>query len=379
MNLIPLAGALVAFLLAVSHWIETMQRRNNGKPFTVFPTLISQKQSTGVVTFVYHYAATFLFLTLGILQIHIYAELSGEIKLYRYFLGIHIPCLLLIGPLVYIYFEEMSGGDFYKVSPSHFLPSIVSLFIVYLIRSDDFQLFPTGLFTQNKNYNFEYLIHFLLGFAVLSILGYMVSIFTRVFRWKFSSKEKLETSFFPLICLLVYSLFVVISFVISQLFFMQIFVLACFELTSLLIIILLFRMNHKEIVPNFKSEVRIARYQESRLRGLDIGQTLQRLDDIMNLEQLYLNENLSLPILAKRLDLHTHQLSEILNVHLNSTFRNYVNHFRLQEAARLLLEKPDMTIISVIYASGFNSKSSFHKLFLDRFGQSPQNYRSLKK
>ncbi|MCW7493529.1 helix-turn-helix domain-containing protein [Leptospira sp. 2 VSF19] len=99
----------------------------------------------------------------------------------------------------------------------------------------------------------------------------------------------------------------------------------------------------------------------------------------MNLEQLYLNENLSLAILAKRLDLHTHQLSEILNSHLNSTFRNYVNQFRLQEAARLLLEKPEMSILSVIYASGFNSKSSFHKLFLDRFGHSPQNYRLLSK
>ncbi|MCW7493530.1 AraC family transcriptional regulator [Leptospira sp. 2 VSF19] len=274
MNLIPLAGALVAFLLAVSHWIETMQRRIIGKQNALSPVLASRKQEMGLVTFFYHYAATLLFLTLGILQIHIYLELSGEIQFYRYFFGIHIPCLFLIGPLVYIYFEEMGGGDFYKSNPFHFFPSLVSLFFIYLIRPTDFSLFPLGLSIWNQTDNFESMIHFLLGFAILSILGYMVSIFTRVVRWKFGSKGKLESSFFPLICLLVYSLFVVVSFVISQLFFMLLFGVACFALTSLLILILLFKMNHKEVIPNFQSEVRLARYKESRLRGLDINQTL---------------------------------------------------------------------------------------------------------
>lgn len=376
MNLIPFAGALVAFLLAASHWMETWQKDKNKKQIS--PVVTQVRRQLGFV-FLNQYTSTILFLILGILQIHIYAELTGDIQYYPYFFGIHIPCLFLIGPLSYIYFEEMSGGEFYKIRILHFLPSIVSLFYIFVFRPTDFLLTSYDLLTHNHNSNFPNGIHCLLGVAVLSIFVYTLSIFIRVFRWKLSSKEKLESSFFPFICLLGYSLFVVLQFVISQLFFMQLFVVACLSLTLLLIMMLLLKLDHKELIPNFKSEVRSARYKESRLRGLNINQILQRLNDLMITEQIYLNENLSLPILSKRLDLNTHQLSEILNFHLGCTFRNYVNQFRLQEAARLLLEKPDMTILSVIYASGFNSKSSFHKLFIEQFGQSPQNYRSLKK
>ncbi|MCW7498598.1 helix-turn-helix domain-containing protein, partial [Leptospira levettii] len=83
----------------------------------------------------------------------------------------------------------------------------------------------------------------------------------------------------------------------------------------------------------------------------------------MNTEHLYTNEELTLQTLASRLDLDSHQLYEILNNNLGIGFRNYINEFRLETAAKLLKENPGMTIISIIYASGFNSKSAFHTLF----------------
>ncbi|HNL01313.1 MAG TPA: helix-turn-helix domain-containing protein, partial [Leptospiraceae bacterium] len=56
-------------------------------------------------------------------------------------------------------------------------------------------------------------------------------------------------------------------------------------------------------------------------------------------------------------------------------FRDYINGFRLEEAARLLIEEPRRSILSILFASGFNSKSSFHKLFQARFHCSPAEYR----
>ncbi|EOQ98431.1 DNA-binding helix-turn-helix protein [Leptospira wolbachii serovar Codice str. CDC] len=362
-------------LLAISHWIETVEKSSKREQTSSPLTLVSLKQIQLGTGYIYRYASAFLFLSLASLQFHIYGELTEEINFYPYLYGIHIPCLFLIGPFSYIYFEEMSGGGFYKIRILHFLPSVLSLLYIYLIRPADYRLPPMGLHTLGHNSEFEYSIQLLLSFGVISIFTYTISIFFRVWQWKYGSKDKLEFSFWPFLWLLVYSLSVVTLFVLSQLFFMQMFILACLGLTSLLSFILLFKMNHRELIPNFKTETRLARYRESRIKGVNVPQILQRLDDLMNLEQLYLNEDLSLPILSKRLDLHTHQLSEILNFHLRCTFRNYVNQFRLQEAARLLLERPDMTILSIIYASGFNSKSSFHKLFQDRFGLSPQNYR----
>lgn len=375
MNLIPFAGAVVAFLLAISHWIEAVQKGRKRKQTISSLGLFSLKQNFFGIGYIYLYSSALLFLSLASLQFHIYGELTEGINFFPFLYGIHIPCLFLIGPFSYIYFEEMSGGEFYKIRIFHFLPSVLSLLYIYLMRPVDYQLPPMDLYAKDYNSGFEYSIQLLLSFGVVSIFLYTNSIIIRVLRWKFGSKEKLESSFWPFLWLLIYSLSVVILFVLSQLFFMRMFIVACLGLTSLLVFILLFKMNHRELIPNFQTETSLARYKESRVKGINIPQILKRLDDLMNLEQLYLNEDLSLPILSKRLDLHTHQLSEILNHHLECTFRNYVNQFRLQEAARLLLERPDMTILSVIYASGFNSKSSFHKLFQNRFGLSPQNYR----
>ncbi|MCW7482815.1 AraC family transcriptional regulator [Leptospira kanakyensis] len=376
MNLIPFTGAVVAFLLALSSWMETIQKdkeRNEKNPPKVSSSgILSSKFN---LSFLYKYTATFLFFSLTILLLHIYAELTKEIHFESFFYGIHIPCLLLIGPLGYIFFEEMSGGEVYKIRFFHFLPSLLSVLYVFLFRPLGDLISKFGFELQTNLFYVESIL-VLLGISVVSILGYISFFLVRMFVWKLDSMENIQSSFLPFISFLFFSLFVVVLFVLSQLFFMSLFLLACFALTSLLVLLLVLKMNHKDLILKFKLETRLARYQESRVKGIDVSQVLQRLSDLMNLNQLYLHEDLTLASLAKHLDLNTHQLSEILNAKLGYTFRNYVNGFRLSEAARLLKEKPEMPIISIIYSSGFNSKSSFHKLFMDRYGVSPQVFRS---
>ncbi|MCW7487715.1 AraC family transcriptional regulator [Leptospira meyeri] len=369
MNLIPFAGAVVSSLLAIAHWIKINENRflEDHQIITSIPT---------ENRFLYRYAPSFLFLSLTILQFHIYVELTNQIHVLPFFYGIHIPCLLLIGPLSYIFFEDMSGGGFKKIRWYHFLPSLFGFIYLFVVWSKISSL-PLLDSKDHHSISFDHFsIGILLCLGVLSIFGYTVAILIRIFRWKSDFNKTIGSSFLPFLCFLGYSLLVVTLFVIAQLFFMQIFLVACAGLTFLLAYILLLKINHKELIPNFKKETRLARYQESRIKGVDITLVLQQLEELMSSEKLFLNEDLSLAVLSKRLGISSHQLSEILNSKLNSTFRNYVNGFRLQESARLLLEQPQMTILSVIYASGFNSKSSFHKLFQNRFGLSPQKYRS---
>lgn len=380
MNLIPFAGTVIASLLAFSYWIESREKRvEKVKPNSSENHHLSLTKIQSGLGNLYRYTPTFLFLSLAILQFHIYGELTKEIRSFPLFYGIHIPCLFLIGPLGYIFFEELSGGRSEKIQWYHLLPSIISFFYLYLFRPDSFQIsFLDSQFHEPTSFYYSS-IGVLLGFGVVSIFGYTLTILVRILRWKLEFKETIESSFLPFLYFMGYSLLVVSLFVFSQLFYMQIFLFACATLTFLLAYIFVLKAVHKEFIPNFKKETRLARYQESRVKGVDITLVLQQLEELMGLEKLYLNEDLSLSFLSKRLGLNTHQVSEILNSKLGCTFRNYVNGYRLQEAAKLLLERKEMTILSVIYASGFNSKSSFHKLFQNRFGISPQNYRSLSK
>ncbi len=378
MNLIPFTGAVVAFLLAFSSWLETIQREKEKRDKTQskgqFSLRLHSKFQIGLLQ---KYTTAFLFLSLAILQLHIYLELTKEITYDSVFYGIHIPALLLVGPLSFIFFEEVSGGEVNSIQLVHFLPSFLSLIYVFLFRplGNLILIYIFGLEIQPDSFYFDSIL-ILLGISVLSILGYISVFLVRVIRWKFNFKDKIQNTFWPFLYFLLFSLFVVTLFVLAQLFYMPLFLFACFTLTLYLILLLVLKIQHKEFVLKFKLETRLARYLESRVKGVDIIQVMRRLEDLMNLNQLYLNDGLTLASLAKHLDLNSHQLSEILNTKLGITFRNYVNGFRLSEAARLLKEKPETPIISIIYASGFNSKSSFHKLFLERYGVSPQVYRS---
>ncbi|MCE9598596.1 MAG: helix-turn-helix domain-containing protein [Spirochaetia bacterium] len=47
----------------------------------------------------------------------------------------------------------------------------------------------------------------------------------------------------------------------------------------------------------------------------------------------------------------------------------------VNETATLLKTERNRSILSIAYAAGFNSKSSFHKVFLARFGCSPTEFR----
>jgi AraC-like DNA-binding protein len=91
-------------------------------------------------------------------------------------------------------------------------------------------------------------------------------------------------------------------------------------------------------------------------------------------DKLY-KEDINLTMLAAKLDLRQHQLSEILNSCLNTTFGKYINDLRIKEAALLLESHPELQIIEISLETGFNSLSVFYREFKKRTGISPAEHR----
>lgn len=117
------------------------------------------------------------------------------------------------------------------------------------------------------------------------------------------------------------------------------------------------------------------RYQKTRLGGIDVKDLESRLGKIMEMEQAFKEEDLSLPELASRLDITVHQLSEYINHHLNQNFSGFVNQYRVRAACKMLLEEKERTVLSIAYDVGFNSKSTFNDAFQRHTGISPGQYR----
>jgi len=81
--------------------------------------------------------------------------------------------------------------------------------------------------------------------------------------------------------------------------------------------------------------------------------------------------DLKLKDVAGMLELTPAQLSRFLNQELGQNFTQYLAGFRLVEARRLLIERPELTVEAVGYEAGFSSRSTFFAVFKEQLGTTP--------
>lgn len=99
---------------------------------------------------------------------------------------------------------------------------------------------------------------------------------------------------------------------------------------------------------------------------------MKELDDLMTAEKPYLDPELTLARLARRLKVPAKLLSGAINRARRENVSRYVNSKRIAHACALLAS--GATVTSVIYDSGFNTKSNFNREFLRVKGMPPSQW-----
>lgn len=97
-----------------------------------------------------------------------------------------------------------------------------------------------------------------------------------------------------------------------------------------------------------------------------------RLEHILLEEQLYLDPDLTLIRLARKLGLPGKQLSASVNRHAKTNISRFINQLRIEQACRLL--ESGETITEAMFKSGFNTKSNFNREFLRITGKTPSKW-----
>lgn len=116
------------------------------------------------------------------------------------------------------------------------------------------------------------------------------------------------------------------------------------------------------------------KYSGKKIDPAEAATLSQKLENIMIEKSLYKNPNLSLQDLSQELNISSHQLSQLLNNNLNKNFTSFVNEFRINEACKIITTNDKLTLESVGYDVGFNSKSTFFSAFKKHTGTTPLNY-----
>ena len=98
----------------------------------------------------------------------------------------------------------------------------------------------------------------------------------------------------------------------------------------------------------------------------------------MSTSKPFLDSELTLPQLAKELNISSHSLSQILNDRLGYNFFDFINQYRVEEV-KARLDDPkfeNLTLLGIALDSGFNSKSAFNRVFKSFTGLTPSQYKS---
>ncbi len=105
-----------------------------------------------------------------------------------------------------------------------------------------------------------------------------------------------------------------------------------------------------------------------------------KLLGFMENEKPYLDPDLTLLSLSEQVNIPSRSLSEVINFGLNQNFYDFVNSYRVRESETLLSQANSnyKTILEIIFESGFNSKSSFHKAFKKHNGLTPTEFKKRK-
>ncbi|PXY45404.1 helix-turn-helix domain-containing protein [Flavobacterium hydrophilum] len=144
-----------------------------------------------------------------------------------------------------------------------------------------------------------------------------------------------------------------------------------------------FSLQQREIYDFSKSELKelssiqvYKKYSPKRVSGNRLSELDEKLRTVTTSEKIYLENDLSLPDLAKRLGASCNETSFVINELYQDNFYNFINKYRIEEAKTLLLSDKynQLNILGIAYESGFNSKTTFNTTFKKHTGMSPTEF-----
>jgi AraC-like DNA-binding protein len=102
----------------------------------------------------------------------------------------------------------------------------------------------------------------------------------------------------------------------------------------------------------------------------------KKVTAIVEQEQLYTEPELTLTVLAKKMNTNTSVLSRVINQGFNTSFNDFVNEYRVNAVKEKLQagEQQTQTLLGIAFDCGFNSKATFNRAFKKLTGASPKEW-----
>ncbi len=326
---------------------------------------------------------------LSIELIYFILNFTNNLSSYKYLMIVLFFLPFIYVPFLYLYLAELTERNLNSKKISvQFLPLLLSVFFIITV------LFIKQLsFSELLNELYLGEIWFvkvlnnikpLYGIGFLGLFVFKINKHNKKLKKSFSNLDKINLIWFRnlMIAMLIIGGTVTLQH-LFEIFYNEKSILDYLIFISIAVFIYLigflglkqpqiFSQNMKENIQETH------KYKKSGLTDETAENYINQLLEMMKEEKPYLNPNLTLYDLSKRLDISPHNLSEIINTKLNQNYYDFINRYRVEEFESNLLkdEFKNFTILVVAFESGFKSKSSFNTVFKKFTGMTPTEYKN---
>ena len=309
----------------------------------------------------------------------------GLSSYYAHWSWLPLQFSLALGPLIYFYVLKITRPEYKFRSKNllHFSPLLLELGAQALEIRDSIK---TGAATNNTTI-FRQLEPILQLLAFISVSFYLYWSFTLIERFyqrlKFnnvSDRYRYELQWLRRLLVgfgLVWLLWIPFTAVDCFYYHRQLSIQAYYPLYLLLAIIMI-RIAAKAL---FRPELAVPTLASPILKLPTPAALKQKgawLKKAMETNMFYQDAELTLSSLAEKLEMQPKELSRIVNAGLKKNFNDFINEYRVRDAI-LKMQDPafdHITLLGTAFDAGFNSKSTFNRIFKQMTGRSPVEYKA---
>jgi AraC-like DNA-binding protein len=318
-----------------------------------------------------------------------------NLNLFQKFPHFHMishPPVYLFGPLFLLYVLYYTKPDF-ELRPIHlfhglpFVAYVLYLLPFYLLSGEE-KLVHMAQYVEQVTV-IDYLVtpsQIVLLFVYLYFVNRLVREHEARIKKAYSSIEGINLSWIKMLIKMLVAVFAFMAVLVVFMFTgLQDFVYSYgLEIMALMVAVAMYIAGYYSLQqPDVFAGGEIAAIKQqpekSGLDGKRSDRLLEKLTAFMEEEKPYRNSDLTIKELAERAGIPGYILSQLINEELDQNFFDFVNRYRIDEAKEKLSDphNANLTILSIAFDVGFNSKSVFNTAFKKYEDTTPSQYRKL--
>lgn len=315
------------------------------------------------------------------------------------FFIVYIPILFVLYPMLYIYLKSIIWENIHYKSSVLLQYFSITLFITIVVwgyylplsaeSKIDFLSIANGELPAEKNALFVSVIIIALYYLQACIFIYLITKIVLYINKTEKKKLIIDGEYLPrwtwILAYGIYSYEIIVSIIfivfdMSSTFtmvlentvfnifmlFLGFFGIKQYDLTV--------QSKLKKLTPYFETE-NGARKTSNKLSPSQREKLAETITKYISEKKLYLDPNIKIEQLAKKLHVPYKNLSLVINEFFGKSFTTLLNEYRVTEAKNFILSADKIDSLEEIYTKvGFNSRSTFNRVFKTHTGFTPSEY-----